>query len=57
MLGGIFYWLRHPVAEVPEELSYCEFECGELECHVLDVCQCPHRLQAGCVEQRDRGDN
>lgn len=57
MFGSIFYWLKHPVAEVPEELSYCEFECGETECGAHDWCRCTLRQNAGALEQPEQGRN
>ena len=46
MFGKLFHWLKIPVAEVPEEIAVCEFECGKADCQQGDWERCERRLKA-----------
>lgn len=49
--GSLFYRLRQwtkekLVADVPEDISRCEFECSKVECKEDDWKTCKNRLNA-----------
>ena len=51
MFGKIFDWLKIPVAEVPDDIAVCEFECSRAECRLGDWQCCEQRLQASAPQQ------
>lgn len=56
MFGKMFEWFRVPVAEVPDDIAICEFECGKTECQVGDWLHCERRLRASTAKMQE-GEN
>lgn len=52
MLRKLLSWLKNPVAEVPEEIAACEFDCSKTECLFGDWLQCERRLEARDSQQK-----
>ena len=46
MFGAFLRWLSKLIAEVPEEISACEFDCRNTECRMGNWSQCELRQQA-----------
>ncbi len=55
MFGKLLRWLKIPVAEVPEEVAVCEFDCSKTQCLLGDWMQCERRLEAR--DSRHRNNN
>ena len=45
MFGEFLQWLIKHVAEVPEEIAVCEFDCRKTECLSGNWYQCERRKQ------------
>lgn len=54
MFGKLFHWLKIPVAEVPDDIAVCEFECSKTECRRGDWHRCERRLRAAADESQER---
>ena len=54
MFGKMFEWLKVPVAEVPEDVAVCEFECTKTECRLGDWECCERRLRACATQEQDQ---
>ena len=45
-IGRAQRWFAdHIVQNVPEEMSVCEYECGEPDCHIAKWALCEKRVQ------------
>ena len=53
MFGKLLKWFRIPVANVPEEIAVCEFDCNKTECLLGDWEQCERRRNVQAGQQRN----
>jgi hypothetical protein len=52
MFDKLLHLFRNPVAEVPEDIAVCEFDCEETECRLGDWDRCERRLKAQAIQHR-----
>ena len=56
MFSRFMFFLKNIVAEVPEDVAVCEFECNKTECLEGDWRQCERRIRKHTVQQQDTDD-
>jgi len=54
MFGKLLDWFKFSVANVPEDIAICEFECGKQECRLQDWEHCERRLRASNAQSRQQ---
>jgi hypothetical protein len=54
MFGKLINWLKIPVAQVPDDIAVCEFECAEQECQLQDWEHCQRRLDRCNSQSRNQ---
>ena len=53
MFSRFMFFLKKIVADVPENVAVCEFECNRTECVEGDWRHCGRRMGKSAVQQQD----